>query len=241
MGIKAILFDLDGTLLPIDTDQFISTYVKRIAAYMAHHVDPEQFVRQLWKSTEKMIRSNDGNRTNQEEFESDFFGVVGNKEVLTPLLERFYEEEFPKLAEFVSSHGFIPEMIQEAKNKGYRLIVATNPLFPKMAILERIHWTGARPEDFEWITSYETSHFTKPNPGYFQEIVERIGLSADECLMVGNDAQEDLVAQKVGLKTYLVTDHLIDRGTPPFIPDGKGSMRDFYEALIEGTGVFSGK
>lgn len=241
MAIQAILFDLDGTLLPIDTDRFIRTYVQKLSAYMAEHVEPEKLVKQLWASTEKMIRSNDGTLTNQEKFDSDFYAAVGSKEVLTPLLDRFYEEEFPKLEELVQSYGFIPELIQVAKDKGYRLIVATNPLFPKTAILQRIHWTGARPEDFEWITSYETSHYAKPHPGYFQEIVERIGLPAEACLMVGNDAQEDLVAQKVGLKTYLVTDHLIDRGTPPFTPDGKGTMREFYEALLAGSGVFAEK
>lgn len=239
MAIKAILFDLDGTLLPIDTDEFIRTYVKKISTYMSEYVEPEVFVKQLWASTEKMIRSQEAHLTNQQVFDQDFFPVIGNEAELLPLLEQFYEEEFPKLAEFVSSHGFIPEMIQSAKDQGFRLVVATNPLFPRSAILQRIHWSGANPEDFEWITSYEISHFTKPNPGYFQEIVEQLGLRADECLMVGNDAQEDLVAQKVGLKTYLVTDHLIDRGTPPFTPDGKGSMRDFYNELLEGKGVFS--
>lgn len=239
MTIKAILFDLDGTLLPIDTDQFIHSYVKKLSAFMAKHVDPELFVKQLWASTEKMIRSTEAHLTNQQVFDQDFFPKIGNEEVILPLVERFYDEEFPKLEEFVSSHGFIPELIQAAKNKGYRVIVATNPLFPRTAILQRIHWTGAKPEDFEWITSYEISHFTKPNPQYFQEIVAQLGLKAEECLMVGNDVQEDLVAQTMGLKTYLVTDKIIDRGNPPFTPDGKGTMRDFYEELLEDRGIFS--
>ncbi len=239
MAIKVILFDLDGTLLPIDTDQFIHTYIKKLSSYIVDYVNPEVFVKQLWASTEKMVRSTEEHLTNQQVFDNDFFPKIGNGEVIIPLVERFYEEEFPKLEEFVSSHGFIPELLQTAKNKGYRLVLATNPLFPRTAILDRIRWTGALPEDFEWITSYEVSHFTKPNPKYFQEIIDHIGVTAKECLMVGNDAQEDLVAQQIGMKTFLVTDQIIDRGTPPFTPDGKGTMRDFYEELLEGKGIFA--
>lgn len=239
MTIKALLFDLDGTLLPIDTERFIRTYMYEISTYIAPYADPEQFIKQIWASTDVMMRNLDANLTNQQVFEADFYDKVGKKEELIPLLDRFYEEEFPKLADIVSSHGFIGEMVQTAKEQGYRLILATNPLFPRSAILQRLRWAGANPDDFEWITSYENAHYTKPNPLYFQEIIERIGLPADECLMVGNDAQEDLVAQQVGLRTYLVTDHLIDRGEPPFTPDGRGTMREFYEELRDKKGIFA--
>jgi HAD superfamily hydrolase (TIGR01549 family) len=238
MGLRALLFDLDGTLLPIDTDQFIASYVKKLAGYVAHLVDPEVFVKQLMASTYAMINNDEDHKTNREVFEHDFFVKIGRQEEITPLIDRFYEKEFPKLSEFVSSHGFIPELIQAGKEKGYRMVIATNPLFPRAAILERIRWAGANPDDFDWITTYEVSHYCKPNPKYYLEISERIGVKPEECLMVGNDVQEDLVAQTVGFKTFLVTDKKIDRGEPVFVPHGEGTMRQFYEDLIHNRGIF---
>lgn len=239
MAIKAILFDLDGTLLPIDTDGFIGAYLQDISNYIAEYYDPKLFVKEILDSIGKVIHSTDATTTNQQVFEQDFFGKIGNEEVLRPVIQRYYDEEFQKLEKYVASHGFIPELIQAAKEKGYRLTVATNPLFPKSAIIQRVKWAGANPEDFEIITSYENSHFAKPKPEFYQEILGWLDLNPSECLMVGNDAQEDLMAQKLGMKTYLVTDFLIDRGEPLFTPDGKGTLREFYHELLEGKGVFA--
>lgn len=239
MSIKAILFDLDGTLLPIDTDGFIRAYLQDLSNYVAEYYDPKLFTREIMDSIGKVISSTDATTTNQQLFEHDFFGKFENADVLRPIIQRYYDEEFQKLERYVASHGFIPELIQAAKEKGFRLTVATNPLFPRSAIVQRVKWAGANPEDFEIITSYEISHFAKPQPGYYKEILEWLGLEPNECLMVGNDAQEDLMAQKLGMKTYLVTDFLIDRGEPLFTPDGKGTLREFYHELLEGTGIFA--
>ena len=57
--------------------------------------------------------------------------------------------------------------------------------------MNRIRWAGIDAEDFEVITTYETYHYCKPNPKYFQEVMEEFGLNPKECLMVGNDVQED--------------------------------------------------
>lgn len=241
MSIRAILFDLDGTLLPIDTDQFIHSYMKILSSYVSHLVDPQVFIKELWASTMKMIQSEEDHLTNREVFDSDFFPKMERAKEMIPLVDRFYEEEFPKLGELVNSHAFIPQLIEAAKNKGYRLVVATNPLFPKSAIYQRILWAGARPEDFEHITTYENCHYTKPNPKYYQEIVQVLGLDPRECLMVGNDVQEDMIAQSIGMKTYLVTDKVIDRGEPRFIPDGRGTMEEFFQELLEEKGIFSVK
>lgn len=237
--IKAILFDLDGTLLPIDTDQFVAGYIRQLSAYVSHLIDPRTFVKELFASTAAMIGNKDPQRTNKEVFDADFYPKVGRKEELIPLIDRFYEEEFPKLFSHVTPHPFTAHMMTAVKEKGYRTAVATNPLFPESAILERIRWSGATPAHFEWITTYENSHFTKPNLEYYVELVDQLGIDPAEILMVGNDVQEDLVAQQLGMKTYLVTDKQIDRGAPQFLPDRKGSMQSFYRELIEGEGFFA--
>ncbi|CCQ94900.1 Haloacid dehalogenase-like hydrolase family protein [[Clostridium] ultunense Esp] len=239
MPIKAILFDLDGTLLPIDTDQFVAGYIRTLSEYVSHLVDPALFVKQLFASTAAMIWNRDPGKTNKDVFDEDFYPKVGNGEALIPLVDLFYAEEFPKLSAIVHPHPFTSDLIRTVKERGYRTAVATNPLFPKSAIEQRILWTGARPEQFEWITTYENSHFTKPNVEYYEELIERLKLPPEETLMVGNDVQEDMVAKEIGLKTYLVTDKKIDRGEPSYLPDGEGRLWDFYQDLLWGRGIFA--
>jgi FMN phosphatase YigB (HAD superfamily) len=97
------------------------------------------------------------------------------------------------------------------KEKGKRLVLATNPIFPALATECRMGWAGLSPEDFEMYTTYENSSFCKPNTEYYRAILYSIGLSAEECLMVGNDVGEDMVASTLGMKVFLLTDCLINK------------------------------
>jgi len=120
-------------------------------------------------------------------------------------------------------------MIENLKNKGYTIVVATNPLFPMEAILHRIKWAGLNPEDFKLITSYENMHFCKPQLKYYKEILNMIGKSPEEAMMVGNDLEEDMVSGQLGMKTYLIEDCIIARGTENIIPDYKGNLESFIK------------
>ena len=90
-------------------------------------------------------------------------------------------------------------------------MLASNPLFPMPAQLNRIRWAGVDPEDFEVITSYEDSVYCKPNPMYYKALAGQLGVSPEECLMIGNDAQEDMAAAEIGMKVFLMTDDLINK------------------------------
>ena len=118
---------------------------------------------------------------------------------------------------------------------GLRAILATNPLFPAAATLSRIRWAGMEPEDFEWVTTYENSSYCKPNPQYYQEILERTGLKPEECLMVGNDAVEDTAALAIGIPVFLLTDCLINKGQADISLYPNGEFRDL-EAFLEVLG-----
>ena len=101
--------------------------------------------------------------------------------------------------------------LEGSKEKGVRMVLATNPLFPVVATASRIKWAGLQKEDFELVTTYENSRFCKPNPEYYLDILKEIGVSPEECLMVGNDVSEDMVAEKIGMKVFLLTDCLINK------------------------------
>ena len=110
--------------------------------------------------------------------------------------------------------GFNPyaaRTIRELKDMGYRVVLATNPLFPSIATQSRARWAGLNPEDFDLITTYENSFHCKPNPDYYRDILNTLGLKAEECLMVGNDVSEDMIAESLGMKVFLLTDCLINK------------------------------
>ena len=209
---KAILFDLDGTLLTVDQEVFVRDYLGRMAAFLAPHgYDPQSLIKAVWAGTGAMVK-NDGKALNEDVFWYVFNSILGRdaKQDLA-LFEEFYRTEFQKAKD---SCGFNPaavEAIRQIKDMGYRLILATNPLFPAIATQSRIRWAGLNPEDFELITTYENSRFCKPNPDYYREILGKISLDGSQCLMVGNDVGEDMVAQKLGMKTFLLTDCLINK------------------------------
>ncbi|WCK55375.1 HAD family hydrolase [Aneurinibacillus sp. Ricciae_BoGa-3] len=242
MAHKAILFDMDGTLLTIDTEAFVGRYMKRLGEYTGHLIAPDLLVKSLWKATKVAMQDNSPNRTNADIFEENFlkFGNISRDEIW-PVFDRFYEEEFPLLRGNIEPHPAAIKIVKEAQKQGYRLVVATNPVFPEGAIMERLKWTGIEASSFEWITFMENSHYCKPNPRYFQEISERLGIDPGNCIMIGNDMQQDMVAKEIGMKTYLVTDYKIDRGTPQYAVDGMGTLHELYQQLSEEKGIFAGE
>ncbi|MBL0386185.1 HAD family hydrolase [Tumebacillus sp. ITR2] len=207
--VKTILFDLDGTLLPMDNDHFTRGYFKKLVPKVAHLLPPETFLAQLMKSTEFMVRNNDPELTNEQAFKKDFLEAVGSvNEDFWPVVEGFYAGEFGELVELSQPTPLAREIVEAAVAKGYRVVLATNPLFPRAATEHRMRWANVQDLPFELVTTYENSHFCKPNPNYYKEIVQKIGTSPEDCMMVGNDAFEDLIAGTLGMQTYLVTDCL---------------------------------
>ncbi|MFA9557132.1 HAD family hydrolase [Evansella sp. AB-rgal1] len=237
---KVILFDLDGTLLPMDTDSFVQNYLKELAPRVAHIVDPQAFIKALLTGTEAMIRSQDKSKSNEEVFTETFLPLMNvKKEEIWPTLDEFYETVFPTFSHLCQPTPMARKVLEEAINQGYRLVVATNPVFPKAAIYHRLTWAGIDDIPFELVTVYEESVYTKPNPQYYEHICEQLNVSPKDCIMVGNDKQEDMVASKVGMKTFLVEGCVIDRGEPIFPIDEKGTLEELYLKIKERQGIFS--
>lgn len=210
--IKMILFDLDGTLLPMDQDTFIDAYLSKMAKKLAPHgYDPALLVKAIWKGTGAMV-TNDGSTTNEEVFWKVFSGIFGRDTKLDePLFMEYYENEFQTVAQVCGFDARAKDAIREIKGMGYRTALATNPLFPAIATLSRIRWAGLEASDFELITTYENSRHCKPNPEYYRDILEILNLKAADCLMVGNDVGEDMIAEQLGMKVFLLTDNLINK------------------------------
>ena len=212
MAITTVLFDLDGTLLPMDQNLFVKAYFGLLAKKLASHgYDPKALLDAIWKGTGAMV-TNPGEKTNEEVFWDTFSSLMGRDcRTDEPLFREFYENEFGSVQ---ASCGFTPkaaETIALVKRKGLRTALATSPIFPAIATAQRIAWAGLTPGDFEYVTTYENSRHAKPNPDYYRDVMERLGVRAEECLMVGNDVTEDIVAQTLGMKVFLLTDCIVNR------------------------------
>ena len=206
--IKAVLFDLDGTLLPMDQDVFLKEYLQRLAAFVAPcGIEPEKMIDATLIGTEAMIR-NDGSRCNKDAFWERFFEIVGEEyRSLTEVTDEFYYGGFKQIKNFVGENSHARDAVAAAHNKGRKVVLATNPVFPMSAQRERISWIGLSENDFDLITSYENSTYCKPSPKYYLEICEKIGVAPENCLMIGNDERDDMkAASEAGMHCFLITD-----------------------------------
>lgn len=212
MSIKAVLFDLDGTLLPMDQDTFIKAYLGGMAKKLAPHgYNPDELVKAVYAGM-KTMTINDGSNTNEVAFWNAFTGILGDKvREDMPIFDDFYRNEFQDVKNIC---GFLPEAattVRKLKEMGYRVALATTPMFPSIATESRIRWAGMEPEDFEIFTTYENYHFCKPSLRYYKEVIEKLGVNAEECLMVGNDVGEDMVTEELGMKVFLMPADLINK------------------------------
>lgn len=229
------MFDLDGTLLPLDTNAFAMEYMRAIAGFCADLIPPAEMPGHIMASTYAMIRNTDPDVTNQDAFIADFSPRVGHSaETLWPVFMRFYSTEFPRLRDRCLNGDRTQgrRAAQLAADLGYEIVLATNPLFPWAAVEERMRWADLDDLPWRYVSSLEDSHFCKPQAQYYQEVLERVGRRPDECLMVGNDVEEDGIAARLGIPTYLVTDFLIQRSDGP-VPEPNGTMADFIRWLAE--------
>lgn len=236
MALTAVLFDLDGTLLPMDQDVFIKAYFSGIAANLAPlGYEPKVLLDTIWGGTIAMIK-NSGEKTNEAVFWDYFTSIYGeDARKDEPQFETFYRTEFQKVRAICGFDPNAAKTVRSLKEKGIRVILATNPIFPAIATESRIRWAGLEPKDFELITTYENIGRSKPYPAYYEEILRRQNLRAEECLMVGNDVRDDMSAEKLGMQVFLLTDNLINKADVDisrFPHGGFAQLQALLERLI---------
>ncbi|MBO5160347.1 MAG: HAD family hydrolase [Lachnospiraceae bacterium] len=213
MEIKAVLFDLDGTLLPMDQDEFVKAYFGLLAKKLAPlGYEAEKLIKVLWIGVGAMVK-NEGSGTNEEAFWKVFTSSYGEESLKDkPFIDSFYREEFNQVQAVCGFDKAAKEIVELVKEKGKLPVLATNPLFPHIATENRMRWAGLQPEMFAAYTTYEDCHFCKPNPKYYEELLQKLDLKPEECIMVGNDFDEDIVpTEKLGMQVFLLTDCMINK------------------------------
>ncbi len=212
--ISTIFFDLDGTLLPLDEKQFMQEYLVRfLEKCRKEHIDPVQAQQALMAGVHAM-RSGDGGgvQSNKDRFWSAFFAhlTVAKEESLIAAFNRFYHEEFTELGTLIEPFPLARNIVDTLKEKGYTLVLATSPLFPREGTLERLSWIGLSEHDFELVTTYEDFSYTKPHLEYYHQVLSQVRVDPGEVLMVGNNVVEDGAIRSLGAQVIFVTDYLIN-------------------------------
>lgn len=209
-----ILFDLDGTLLQFSQDSFIELYFSKLRNVFARlGLDAELAIKAVWSGTKAMVL-NDGSKLNSERFWEVFAGIMelsGERlKTVEDECDSFYSTEFDTVKSVLKNDSTeLPkQLLRSLSSRCYTVALATNPLFPTCAVDTRLKWIGLAPSDFCWITDYSNSTYCKPNTGYYTELLKKIGKKPEQCIMVGNNTREDMIAGTLGIETFLVTDYL---------------------------------
>ena len=212
--LKTILLDLDDTLLDNKMESFLPAYFQRLGQFMSDTLPPDSFIRELVVGSQKMIENTDPRLTLEKAFADYFYPALNlNMDEAEAQIYTFYKQIFPSLQEVTGARPSARPVVESLLNQGLEVVVATNPLFPRVAIEERLRWADLAPEEipFTLITSYDIFHFTKPKPAYYAEILGQLGRKPHEAVMVGNDPGLDLApARALSMRVYHLSDDPCD-------------------------------
>jgi FMN phosphatase YigB (HAD superfamily) len=241
---EAVLFDLDNTLILFRESDFYREYTSRLYLRFADLLSAEAFGERMMASTRRMVR-NDGSASNLDVFLDAFSdGLDLDPYLIWQRFDAFYTQEFEQFRHLMDPLPGAREVVTGLQERGLRLVIATNPMFPLVVQEIRLRWAGLDDVRFELITSVENSRFCKPHLGYFTEICEALRLDPSACLMVGNDPFNDMIASRTGMRTYLTTDahaasievsQQLNEGDPQEepVPDGTGPLADLVAFVDE--------
>jgi HAD superfamily hydrolase (TIGR01549 family) len=232
VDLRAILFDLDNTLLLNDMETFIPAYLELISGYAAEIYDPELFVRHMLAATEVMAGNTDPGISNEMVFWGTFSKLTGwDREKMVPFFAHFYETEFEGLKTLTAARPEARPVTEWAFETGHRVVIATNPMFPRIATEKRLEWADLGVDEFNYalVTTYENMHATKPHREYYVEILERVDCEPRQALMVGDDWGRDIrPAAAMGMHTYWVDP---PDGTQSAVGREGGSLSDLPDWL----------
>lgn len=236
--ITTILFDLDGTLLPMDNDEFIKYYFGLLCKKAAPlGYTPEELTNAVWSGTGAMVKNN-GTRSNMEVFWEKFENILGSRAKENyDLFDEFYHNEFNQAIAVCGRDERMINMVRNLKAGGYRVVLATNPIFPTVATENRIHWAGFELDDFELYTTYENIGYSKPNSEYYLEIARRLNVQPEECMMIGNDVIEDMIAKETGMEVFLLTRNIINKENKDYSIYPHGDVEEMIKLLESKTGL----
>ena len=203
-----VLLDLDDTLLGNDIDRFIKGYFSTLSQALSSFVKPEVMLAAMKNAVNGMLTKQTPGGSLENTFDRIFYSQIGiEKPQLIPVIEKYYRSVYPTIQNLTERREEAIELVKAALQNGWKIVIATNPLFPKTAIDQRLRWAGLPTEEnsFSLVTTFENSHFCKPNPAYYAEILASLRWPEGPVVMVGNTLEHDILPpESLGIPTYWV-------------------------------------
>ncbi|PJF42244.1 MAG: hypothetical protein CUN55_10290, partial [Phototrophicales bacterium] len=237
--IKAVLLDLDETLLKNPPSQFVKTYVSKLVYYLQQHfphIESAVFLDSIYQSTKSTIENQDALRFNADVFYDEITTQTNlTRSDITPIIQNFLQEIYPTFRDLTQVIPTAKPLVEWLLAHNYAVAIATNPLFPHQATIQRVQWAGIHVDKVWFISSLDNTHFTKPHAAYYEEILSRLGFEPDEAIMIGDDWENDIVpAANAGLNTYWVNpigaSHPL---TDTIVVNGIGTLEDLWQAITK--------
>lgn len=227
---KLIMTDLDCTLLTMNQDLYIKKYIEEIVKLFNDNGYDGKKIAKATMNASMMMLKNDGSRTNKDAFEESFKAVVGeHADKVIDIFPQVYGDRYENIKCITQVNPYAQEIVKLMREKAQYVVVATQPMFPKEAVIKRLSWTNLKADDFDYLTIYDESSYSKPNPAYYQEIMDRFSATPQDTLMIGNDVNEDILpCEKIGVGTFLVLDGLINVQNH----NTKNLRQGYYQDLI---------
>ncbi|MBX3064278.1 MAG: HAD-IA family hydrolase [Anaerolineae bacterium] len=239
--IKAVLLDMDDTLLLTDTDLYVRRYMGLLSQEAAQQfpdlkLTAQQIALAVRDSVRGSVANFDPTRSNLDIQGEIFHELTGiDAQTWYRFVDNFHQESHESLREIVRPIPNARPLIERLRQMGLAVVIATNPIFTRSAIYRRLAWAGVDDLDFAFVSSSENVHFTKPNAQFYEEILARVGVEADEAIMVGDGIGNDIIpARQVGMNTFWIDLGLPTDGTT--VPsDAAGSLADFEAYVAAGS------
>lgn len=234
--LKAVIFDMDDTLLSINLSAFMAVLVRDESSLIAQIGRRSPFSVLAAYSHALLVLNQAGRgdeRTNRELFDAiirERTGVDLADPVVGEAIDYFERAVLPKKNDCIIAAKPMPgalEALDEIRSRGLRCALFTNPSFSRSCIGCRMGWAGITDEPFELVTVMENSRHCKPDAAYYLEGLKTMGLDPSEVLMVGNDPRRDFPSPDCGLQTAYVGSGSPVRAT------WCGSMANFAKSFDE--------
>lgn len=236
--VKGVLFDLDGTLLQVEMREFIPAYIAGLAKHFPEVPDPAAFTLAIKDSIRALLASDAGASSNEEFFLTTLGRQLGlDATVCGERVRRYCANGMAGLESLVRPLALARDILSRCFEHGLKVVVATNPVFPRPLVEARLRWAQIDDFPFDYVTTFDNSRYCKPHPGYFRDVLGQLGLAPEECLMVGNDTEHDLGARAAGIPTFLVDTWLLDRAKGEYVTDYRGSHGELLHFLDRLSGI----
>ncbi|MHB8071389.1 MAG: HAD family hydrolase [Candidatus Cryosericum sp.] len=205
------LFDLDGTLLAADEHEFMHAYFGELTLALHGLLPKEGLAANILTATAHMQADTSPDSTNLTKFRSAFEALYPDvdQQAVWDRIMQFYATTFDNVRSVMRSSDPLCRSVAYLHNRGHRVLLTTNPIFPQIATYKRMAWAGFAPDAFEYVSTMENCCYCKPSSAYWRHVTTTMNVDPAQAVAVGNDCVEDISAGALGIETYLVTDCVI--------------------------------